>query len=224
MTPQTLPDRLLAEANLAVVPPRTAEILREAAAALSAPVDVRVALPKVTFKNAQRGDCGKYPDGTGWGHAWSAPIVEIERADWDRFIALLSGQPAGVCVYPDCNCPFDAPADPNWCARGLPKAARPQVELAELPVAFDRLPCEPDDDMIDVFTPTQMHAYAQQAIAESEARAEGLRKLLAEMIELRQATQDGRVTDRHELDIVRDAKAAIAQEAEREAASAATRC
>jgi len=61
-----------------------------------APVDVRVALPKVTFKNVQRGDCGKYPDGTGWGHAWSAPIVEIERADWDRFIALLSGQPAGV--------------------------------------------------------------------------------------------------------------------------------
>lgn len=25
------------------------------------------------------------------------------------------------CTYPDCNCPFDAPADPNWCARGLPK-------------------------------------------------------------------------------------------------------
>ena len=26
------------------------------------------------------------------------------------------------CTYPNCNCPFDAPADPNWCARGLPKA------------------------------------------------------------------------------------------------------
>ena len=25
------------------------------------------------------------------------------------------------CTYPDCNCPFDAPADPRWCARGLPK-------------------------------------------------------------------------------------------------------
>jgi len=24
------------------------------------------------------------------------------------------------CTYPKCNCPFDAPADPNWCARGLP--------------------------------------------------------------------------------------------------------
>jgi hypothetical protein len=23
------------------------------------------------------------------------------------------------CSYPDCDCPFDAPADPNWCARGL---------------------------------------------------------------------------------------------------------
>lgn len=26
-----------------------------------------------------------------------------------------------TCNYPDCNCPLDAPADPNWCARGLPK-------------------------------------------------------------------------------------------------------
>lgn len=28
-----------------------------------------------------------------------------------------------VCTYPKCNCPFDAPADPNWCARGLPHNA-----------------------------------------------------------------------------------------------------
>lgn len=27
-----------------------------------------------------------------------------------------------VCTYPACHCPFDAPADPNWCAFGLPKA------------------------------------------------------------------------------------------------------
>jgi len=25
-----------------------------------------------------------------------------------------------TCSYPHCRCPFDAPADPNWCARGLP--------------------------------------------------------------------------------------------------------
>lgn len=24
-------------------------------------------------------------------------------------------------TYPTCNCPFDAPGDPNWCARGYPK-------------------------------------------------------------------------------------------------------
>lgn len=24
------------------------------------------------------------------------------------------------CRYPDCGCPFDAPADPTWCAKGLP--------------------------------------------------------------------------------------------------------
>lgn len=32
------------------------------------------------------------------------------------------GKPA-TCSYPHCNCPFDAPADPNWCARGLPHNA-----------------------------------------------------------------------------------------------------
>lgn len=32
------------------------------------------------------------------------------------------GAPYGEkCSYPKCTCPFDAPADPNWCARGLPK-------------------------------------------------------------------------------------------------------
>ena len=30
--------------------------------------------------------------------------------------------PAPVCDYPNCNCPFDAPTDPNWCAKGLSKA------------------------------------------------------------------------------------------------------
>lgn len=25
------------------------------------------------------------------------------------------------CIYPKCNCPFDAPGDPHWCARGLPR-------------------------------------------------------------------------------------------------------
>jgi hypothetical protein len=29
-----------------------------------------------------------------------------------------------TCDYPKCTCPFDAPADPNWCARGYPKAAK----------------------------------------------------------------------------------------------------
>jgi hypothetical protein len=27
--------------------------------------------------------------------------------------------PLQRCSYPDCDCPFDAPADPAWCARGL---------------------------------------------------------------------------------------------------------
>lgn len=36
------------------------------------------------------------------------------------------------CTYPDCNCPFDAPADPNWCARGLPKSLEQIAHLADL--------------------------------------------------------------------------------------------
>lgn len=40
----------------------------------------------------------------------------------------------GCCDYPNCNCPFDAPADPTWCARGLPHAPRrtPNVEANAL--------------------------------------------------------------------------------------------
>lgn len=34
------------------------------------------------------------------------------------------------CSYPRCNCPFDAPADPAWCARGLPQAADMPVSPA----------------------------------------------------------------------------------------------
>lgn len=29
-----------------------------------------------------------------------------------------------TCTYPKCSCPFDAPSDPNWCARGLAKAGQ----------------------------------------------------------------------------------------------------
>lgn len=28
---------------------------------------------------------------------------------------------ASKCLYPDCNCHFDAPGDPTWCARGFPR-------------------------------------------------------------------------------------------------------
>ena len=36
-------------------------------------------------------------------HPQAAPAPEVEKK----------------CSYPNCNCPFDAPSDPNWCARGL---------------------------------------------------------------------------------------------------------
>jgi len=30
----------------------------------------------------------------------------------------------GCCDYPRCWCPLNAPADPNWCAKGLPHAPK----------------------------------------------------------------------------------------------------
>lgn len=39
-----------------------------------------------------------------------------------------------TCTYPDCHCPFDAPSDPAWCAKGLPQASRaaaPQPNYAK---------------------------------------------------------------------------------------------
>jgi hypothetical protein len=40
--------------------------------------------------------------------------------------------PPQRCSYPDCNCPFDAPADPNWCARGF--LPRRQFAAAAAPI------------------------------------------------------------------------------------------
>ena len=41
----------------------------------------------------------------------------------ESFVSLEDIEPEQRCTYPHCNCPFDAPADPNWCARGLKKGA-----------------------------------------------------------------------------------------------------
>jgi hypothetical protein len=52
-----------------------------------------------------------------------ARLERIERehfGDFERQTGVYAS-PAKYCTYPSCTCPFDAPADPNWCARGLPK-------------------------------------------------------------------------------------------------------
>lgn len=36
---------------------------------------------------------------------------------WEKKKIVLTTR---YCMYPECECPFDAPADPNWCARGYP--------------------------------------------------------------------------------------------------------
>ena len=100
----------------------------------------------------------------------------------------------------------------------MPRSFAP-AHNEQTPRELPELPGSDIDVMRDVYmTGTQRKAFDSilARLAESEARAEALRKSLAEMIELRQATQDGRVTEKHELDILRGAKAAIAQEAKHE--------
>jgi len=56
-----------------------------------------------------------------------AGIKATGQASWDHsrkpaeVVDAKASTPARTCSYPDCQCPFDAPADPNWCARGYPK-------------------------------------------------------------------------------------------------------
>lgn len=96
--------------------------------------------------------------------------------------------------------------------------ARPQVELPELPI--------PEDYNGTAYTADQMHAYAWQAIAESEARAEGdarRYRWLRDEHGLSRLPYDDHglgpdYPTGHDLDAAIDA--AIAQEAEREAGSA----
>jgi hypothetical protein len=51
------------------------------------------------------------------------------RRGRSRTAELAAEQFGGVCIRPDCLCPFDAPADPNWCAKGLPKRRSPNAGL-----------------------------------------------------------------------------------------------
>jgi hypothetical protein len=102
--------------------------------------------------------------------------------------------------------------------------ARPQVELPELPKAREFILMNDHDfkaQKVNAFSAGQMRDYARQAIAESEARAElaaaeiaNLRQLCRDMLPVFQAARP------LVLNLERLKDAAIAQEAEREAASA----
>jgi hypothetical protein len=57
-------------------------------------------------------------------HNLQRHFAETARA-WD---APKAPEDIQYCTYPDCNCPFDAPADPNWCARSLPHIPKAEPE------------------------------------------------------------------------------------------------
>lgn len=50
----------------------------------------------------------------------SRHLTEV-RAGINAALAAAAEQRQQYCSYPKCTCPFDAPSDPNWCARGLPR-------------------------------------------------------------------------------------------------------
>jgi len=98
----TLPDRLLAEANLAVVPPRTAEILREAAAALSVPESLEAVTQlewSATLCDGKNVDYATAEKAcAALGEGWRLPTVEELFALADR----TRSEPAiDTEVFPD---------------------------------------------------------------------------------------------------------------------------
>lgn len=59
-------------------------------------------------------------------HGHMAPgWVKVARAALGSSSPSISG--TQFCSYPDCNCPFDAPSDPDWCARGLTHDRKPKA-------------------------------------------------------------------------------------------------
>ena len=50
--------------------------------------------------------------------------VDAAMEDEARNATIDAAKGGEHCRYPDCNCPFDAPADPTWCAKGLPRQAK----------------------------------------------------------------------------------------------------
>ena len=55
--------------------------------------------------------------------AWQAQDLRKLASEIAAQEKAASDEKPKTCSYPHCNCPFDAPADPNWCARGLPHNA-----------------------------------------------------------------------------------------------------
>lgn len=60
-----------------------------------------------------------------WLPEWAIAVGNEQAPTVNDLRAAIDAAKGGEhCRYPDCNCPFDAPADPNWCAKGLPQKAK----------------------------------------------------------------------------------------------------
>ena len=79
--------------------------------------------------------------------------------------AIDTAKGGEYCRYPECECPFDAPADPTWCAKGLPRQAK-GAAMADLPK-----PLPASEWQRDMWTADQLEAYADAKVAEERERA-----------------------------------------------------
>ena len=59
-------------------------------------------------------------DGMTWRDWRQAFLDKFAELSFARNLQRETVTASACCTYPDCNCPFDAPADSAWCARGLP--------------------------------------------------------------------------------------------------------
>jgi len=54
---------------------------------------------------------------------WTMKVITHPHFGPNRVSVYAINVARETCTYPRCTCPFDAPADPNWCARGLPHSS-----------------------------------------------------------------------------------------------------
>lgn len=67
------------------------------------------------YETAKKMTVAEWADARQLERVTGKPLDEII----DNLAPFRAEATKSICNYPDCNCPLDAPTDPNWCARGF---------------------------------------------------------------------------------------------------------